>query len=129
MMFDEAEKQLAEIERSTQSLVIRIIEATTTNTSPSVIRHYEKHIEQLEREKAVLKERTSKTVLPQERLGDCIELALEFVSNPRAVLKLAFAEPLRYGLNGAYGTPKFSFPFLYLVEQSGAESEMVPPTG
>ena len=42
-----------------------------------------------------------------------------------AVLRLAFAEPLRYGPNGAYGTPNFSFPFLYLSEKLGQESEMV----
>jgi hypothetical protein len=51
----------------------------------------------------VLKERASKIVLPQDRLEDCIELALGFLSNHwnfyqnggfherRAVLKLAFA--------------------------------------
>lgn len=111
------------------------------DTSRSAICHYEKRIEQLDREKIVLTERASKAVLPQERLEDCIELALEFVSNPwnfyqnggpderRAVLKLAFAEPLRYGQNGAYGTPKFSFPFLYLSEKSGKESKMVHPKG
>jgi site-specific DNA recombinase len=83
-------------------------------------------MEQLERDKVVLKERALKTVLPQERFEDCMELAIGFVSNPwnfykngdlperLAVLKLAFAEPLPYGLNGAYGTPKFSFPFRYL---------------
>ncbi len=130
---DEVRKQLADIERTTQGLLDRIIEAT----SPSVISLYEKRLEQLEREKIVLKERASKTVLPQERFEDCIELALGFVSNPwnfyqngglperLAVLKLAFAEPLRYGPDGAYGTPKFSFPFRYLSENFGEESEMV----
>lgn len=76
-------------------------------------------------------------MLPRERFEDCIELALGFVSNPwnfyqngglherLAVLKLAFAEPLRCSLAGVYGTPNFSFPFRYLSENSGEESEMV----
>jgi site-specific DNA recombinase len=130
---DEVKKQLADIERTTQGLLDRIIEAT----SPSVIGLYEKRIEQLERDKVVLKERALKTELPQERFEDCMELAIGFVSNPwnsyqnggfpqrLPVLKLAFAEPLRYGLNGAYGTPKFSFPFRCLSEKSGEEIEMV----
>ena len=74
---------------------------------------------------------------PKGRLEDCIELALRFLSSPwsiykngdyvmrQTVLRLAFLEPLRYGQNGVYGTPEFSFPFKALAGFSGQESEMV----
>lgn len=57
---DEVRKQLADIERTTQDLLDRTIEAT----GPSVISLYEKRLEQQEREKIVLKERASKTRAP-----------------------------------------------------------------
>lgn len=75
---EELTKQLADVERTTQGLLERIIEAT----SASVISLYEKRIEQLEREKIVLKERASKAALSQDRFEDCIELAIWFASNP-----------------------------------------------
>lgn len=75
---EELTKQLADVERTTQGLLERIIKAT----SASVISLYEKRIKQLEREKIVLKERTSKAALPQDRLEDCIEPAIWFASNP-----------------------------------------------
>lgn len=99
----------------------------------------EARIEKLERQKIVLAERVETTVPPKGRLEDCIELALNFLSNPwniykngdfamrQTVLRLVFAEPLIYGQNGAYGTPEFSFPFKYLRGLSGAKSGMVLP--
>mgnify|MGYP000138535428 CR=1 FL=1 len=43
----------------------------------------------------------------------------------QTVLRLAFAEPLRYGQNGVYRTPNFSFPFRTLTKKLGRKSEMV----
>jgi len=43
----------------------------------------------------------------------------------QTVLRLAFAEQLRYGKNGVYGTPELSFPFKYLGGISVKKSEMV----
>ena len=88
--------------------------------SASVVSAYETRIEKLERDKIVLQERLAKSIPPKGRLEDCIELSLKFLSNPwniwkngdfalrQTVLRLAFSEPLRYSLNGVYGTPEFS---------------------
>ena len=74
------------------------------------------------RKKFVLNERIAKSVPPKGRLEDCIELSLKFLSSPwniwkngdlamrQTVLRLAFAEPLRYRQNGVYETQKFPFP-------------------
>ena len=43
----------------------------------------------------------------------------------KIVLRLAFAEPLRYNKNGVYRTPNFSFPFRCLRGKLDQKSEMV----
>lgn len=43
----------------------------------------------------------------------------------QTVLRLAFAEPLRYSQNGVYETPNFSFPFKYLGKFLEPKSDMV----
>ena len=127
-------KQLEDINRQLESMLDRIVEAN----SASVVSAYETRIEKLERDKIVLQERIAKSIPPKGRLEDCIELSLKFLSSPwkiwkngdyalrQTVLRLAFSEPLRYSLNGVYGTPEFSFPFRYLGGFSGSKSEMVP---
>ena len=127
-------RQLEDLNRQLESMLDRIVEAN----SASVVSAYETRIEKLERDKIVLQERIAKSVPPKGRLEDCIELSLEFLSSPwniwkngdfalrQTVLRLAFSEPLRYSLNGVYGTPEFSFPFRYLGGFSGSKSEMVP---
>ncbi|MGI3185720.1 hypothetical protein [Nioella aestuarii] len=115
-------KQLEDLNRQLENMLYRIVEAN----SASVVSAYETRIEKLERDKIVLQERITKSIPPKGRLEDCIELSLKFLSSPwniwkngdfglrQTVLRLAFSEPLRYSLNGAYGTPEFSFPFKYL---------------
>ncbi|GKY88118.1 hypothetical protein STA1M1_19870 [Sinisalibacter aestuarii] len=131
---DELQSQLKDVERQIESLLDRIVDAT----SASVVSAYEARIEKLERQKIVLAERIEKSLPPKGRLEDCIELALRFLSNPwnlykngdftmrQTVLRLVFAEPLKYDQNGVYGTPELSFPFRYLEGFSGSKSEMVP---
>jgi site-specific DNA recombinase len=126
-------KQLRDTERQIEGLLDRIVEAS----SPSVVAAYEARIEKLERQKIVLAERAEKSVPAKGQLEDCIELALRFLANPwhlyktgshlmrQTVLRLAFAEPLRHSKNGVYGTPKFSFPFKYLMGNFGSKVEMV----
>jgi hypothetical protein len=98
---------------------------------------YESRNDKLERDKLVLNDRIAKSVPPKGRLEDCIELSLKFLSSHcniwkngdfamrQAVLRLAFAEPLRYSQKGVYETPKLSFPFKYLGEFLVSKSEMV----
>jgi site-specific DNA recombinase len=98
------------------------VEANNT----SVVKAYEARIEKLKRERFVLVERATTIVPPKGRLEETIEHALEFLSNPRniwkngslamrkAVLRLAFAEPLRYSGASGYRTPEMAFPFRVL---------------
>lgn len=130
---DELQRQQKDVERQIEGLLDRVVEAT----SSSVVSAYEARIERLERDKIVLAERATTSVPPKGRLEDCIELAMRFLSSPwsiykngdyvmrQTVLRLAFAEPLRYGKNGVYGTPEFSFPFKMLAGISGQKGEMV----
>lgn len=105
----------------------------------SVVSAYEDKIDKLERDKFVLQEKIDKAVPDKGRLEDCIELSLRFLASPwniykngdfamrQTVLRLAFAEPLRYAPNGMYRTPEFSFPFRYLGGFLEQKSEMVLP--
>src|SRR6056297_2642435 len=110
-------------------------------SSPSVITAYEKRIGELERKKIKLAEQADSAVPDQRRLSDFIEPALTFLASPwniykngnfslkRTVLKLAFAEPLRYSRNECYRTAETTFPFKVLADFSSLECGMVEPRG
>ena len=114
--------QLEDINRQIESLLDRVVEANNA----SVVSAYEDKIDKLERDKFVLQEKIDKAVPYKGRLEDCIEPSLRFLASPwriykngdfamrQPVLRLAFAEPLRYAPNEMYRTPEFSFPFRYL---------------
>lgn len=127
-------KQLIkQVEKQIDELLDRVVEAS----SRSVVSAYESRIEKLERQKIVLAEKAAKTVPPKGQLETCMELAMQFLSNPyeiyekgsltvrRSVLRLAFAEPIRYSRKEGYGTIKSAFPFKVLKEITGSKSEMV----
>ena len=129
--------QIKDIEGQIEALLDRIVDAT----SPSVIQAYEKRIDKLEREKIKLGEQAAMKVPPKGRLEEFIEHALTFLGNPwklyensgfafkRAVLKLAFAEPLRYSRDNGYRTAKITFPFKVLADISTQKCGMVEPRG
>ena len=130
---DELGRQLKAIEAQIDQLLDRVIEAT----NPSVVKRYESKIDELERQRIILNERREKILPPKGRLEDCIELTLRFLSSPwylyengsyalrQTVLRLAFAEPLRYSPEGVYRTPTFTFPFKVLAGINSHKSEMV----
>ncbi len=131
------ETQIKDIESQIEGLLDRIVEAV----SPSVIQAYEARIEKLERQKIRLADQAAQTVPPQGRLEEFIEHALEFLASPwniyakgsialkRAVLKLAFSEPLQYSRENGYRTAKTTFPFKVLAEISTPKCRMVEPRG
>ncbi len=128
-------KQVEDVNSQLENMLDRIVEAN----SASVVNAYESRIEKLEREKLVLHERIAKSVPPQGRLEECIELSLKFLSSPwniwkngdfamrQTVLRLAFSEPLKCSMKGVYGTPNLFFSFRYLKEVLEPKSEMVLP--
>ena len=109
---DVLRKQLDETNKQIDGLLDRIVEANNA----SVVSAYETRIDRLERDRIVLQEKIDNAVPEKGRLEDCMELALRFLSSPwniykngdyalrQTVLRLAFAKPLRYSLNGVYGT-------------------------
>ncbi|GKY89297.1 recombinase [Sinisalibacter aestuarii] len=131
------ESQIKDIDGQTEALLDRIVEAS----SPSVIQAYEARIEKLERQKIRLSEHAAQIVPPKGRLEEFIEHALTFLGNPwflyekggfafkRTVLKLAFAEPLRYSRDGGYRTAKITFPFKVLADFSTQKCDLVEPRG
>ncbi len=106
-----------------------------------MIAAYEDRIRKLEEEKIVLRERMEKVRQPASTFDNALRTALAFLSNPqilwdtgepehrRTVLKLTFAERLRYARNEGFRTAELSLPFKVLGRITGAESEMAHPKG
>ena len=126
-------KQLKDAEKQIEQLLDRVLDAS----SPSVVKRYESKIDELERQRIILSERQQTILPPKGRLEDCIEHTLKLLSSPyyiyengsymlrQTVLRLAFAEPLRYDRNEGYRTPEFTFPFKVLTGITDQKSEMV----
>ncbi len=131
------EMQLQETGKQIENLLDRIMNAS----SPSVIGAYEKRIAELERQKIRLTERAESAVPEAGRLTEFIGPALTFLANPwniykngsfalkRTVLKLAFAEPLRYSRNEGYRTAEITFPFKVLADFQSLKCGMVEGAG
>lgn len=96
--------QIKGVQTQIDSLLDRLVDAT----NQSVVSAYEARIEKLERQKFLLLDQAEKTTPPKGHLSEFIEPALSFPANPwnlqqkgrfamrLAVLRSAFAEPLRY---------------------------------
>lgn len=129
--------EIVRVEREIEKLLERIVEASV----PSVIAAYELRVGKLEGEKHLLRERMEKSARPVSSFDATLRTALDFLSNPwnlwssgrledrRAVLKLAFADRLRYTRKDGFRTAKLSLPFKVLGAFSGPESGMAHRTG
>lgn len=119
-------RQLSEVETQMESLVDRIV--GTDNTR--VIESYEKRLARLDSDKALLSEKLAKADKPGRTFEDGFRTAMGFLGNPqkiwrsdrfedkRAVLRLTFADNLRYALEGGFRTANLSLPFSLLREFS-----------
>ena len=135
-------QDIGAIEKQTENLLERIMDAT----SPTVINAYEKKIDMLENQKALMSEKLQNGGAPNGTFNDFIEPALTFLASPwklwasgdfilqRTVLRLAFSERIAYCRNEGYRTAKTSLPFKVLAGISMGKCEMVglegiePPT-
>ncbi|EKF40206.1 resolvase-like protein [Nitratireductor indicus C115] len=129
--------ELADIERKISRLLERIIEATV----PSVVATYEKSIGALEQEKVIVEERIQNSGRPRSNYDDALRTALGFLANPcnlwrsgrledrHAVLKLAFADRLRYTRKDGFRTANLTLPFKVLGAFRCGENEMARPKG
>ena len=127
--------QLGKIERQVGGLLERILDASV----PSVIAAYEERVRKLEEEKLLLQERIASAGRPVSSFSDTLRTALEFLSNPcilwaserledrRTVLKLTFADRLRYTRTEGFRTANLALPFKVLGGFSGGEIGMARP--
>ncbi len=129
--------QLVKIERQVSQFLERILDASV----PSVIAAYEDRVRKLEEDKLVIKERMAGVARPASNFEDTLRTALDFIASPwnlwkserledrRAVLKLTFADRLRYMRNEGFRTAKLSLPFNVMGGILGSENQMAHPTG
>lgn len=116
-------RRITELDRQIETLLARILDASNT----TVIRSYETRVSDLERQKLVLDEQLASQAAPKATHDDALELALAFLANPwklwqtghitlrRTVLKLAFANRLKYARNEGPRTPEIALPFKALA--------------
>ncbi|MGF1463778.1 MAG: recombinase family protein [Maricaulaceae bacterium] len=127
-------KQLKDLDAQIEMLVDRTLETR----SPTLIPRYEARIRDLETQKAVLVEKTTRNPEPRQGFEQTFRTAMAFLSNPlnlwnsnrledkRAVLKLTFADQLAYSRNSGFRTANFSLPFKLLGQMNSKNYEMVP---
>ncbi|MBP7338938.1 MAG: recombinase zinc beta ribbon domain-containing protein [Niveispirillum sp.] len=129
--------QLVKIEGQVEQLLERILDARV----PSVIAAYEERVRKLEEDKLLIRERMANAGRPKSSFDGTLRTALEFLSSPwklwnsdrledkRAVLKLTFADRLRYTRNEGFRTTDLSLPFKLLDALNHPESRMASPRG
>ena len=136
----EAKKALAgeleRIERQIDGTVERIVETSV----PAVLRALEKKVEALEAEKLLVAEKLANSGQSQGSFDLRLRTALEFLANPwqlwkngmledrRAVLKLTFADRLRYKRGEGFRTANLALPFKVLGDFFSGEMGMAHPT-
>jgi site-specific DNA recombinase len=129
--------QLVKIERQVSQFLERVLDANV----PSVIAAYEDRIQKLEEEKLAIKERIANVSRPASSFDDALRTALDFIASPwklwnserleerRTVLKLVFADRLRYGRESGFRTANLSLPFNILGKICGGRNQMARPKG
>ncbi|MGF1463689.1 MAG: recombinase family protein [Maricaulaceae bacterium] len=122
--------ELKQAEAQIDKLVDRIVKTTNER----VIGALESKIDDLEREKLILREQAANLAAPPPAFDGALERALTFLANPykiwtcgsydvrRLVLRLVFPEPLSYHRELGYRTAEISIPFKLLGEISGGNS-------
>ena len=117
-----ADRKIQTIEKESATLLDRIMSASNSQ----VIAAYETKLAELEHNKALMMEKRDKQVVPIGTFEEKLEPLILFLSNPlklwetgsvfvrRTVLKLAFADRIKYDRNQGPRTPEISFPFKML---------------
>ena len=130
-------RELKQIEREVDQFLDRVVDAE----SSTLIKTYEKRINALEVKKAETAERIAKCGRPSQDFDTSFRTAITFLANPqklwgsdhyphkRIVLKLAFAERLKYHRERGFRTTLTSSPFTLFSSLKGGEGEMVRTAG
>ena len=130
-------RQLSEIEKKTQTLLDRIVDAS----NDSVVQAYEKRISDLEKEGFVIQEKLENEPKPSRPFNEMFELAMQFFANPwniwrsgnlehkRMVLNLTFEDRLAYCRKTGFRTPKTTLLFNVLERLNMQNLKMARPAG
>jgi site-specific DNA recombinase len=129
--------QIVAIEKKITQMLDRIVDAD----SATVISAYERKVDELERQKLVLAEKTARCGTMVKGFDESFRTALEFIANPwnlwengtlddkRIVLKLTLATHLQYDWNEGVRTPELSLPFKVLEDNFDREKVMAEREG
>lgn len=124
-------QEIKQAEAQIDKIIDRIVETNNQRAAAAL----ENRLDQLEREKMVLKEKAANLTTAAPPKAASLELALKFLASPyklwalgqfdirRLVLRLVFPEPLAYCRTQGYRTPKTSMPFSMLA---GNSSQFLP---
>lgn len=130
-------KHLVKIENQTRSLVQRIVAAT----NETLISTYENELQKLEEEKILMNEKIANCGRPLRSFDESFRTAFGFLSNPcnlwqngspeerRLVLRLTFAERLKYHRKEGFRTAETTLPFKVLGALQGGENKLASPGG
>ncbi|WP_238309330.1 hypothetical protein [Methylobacterium organophilum] len=122
---------LAQIDKQVDQLVDRIVETSV----PAVVRALEEKLQRLENEKLLLREKSASGAAPRGNFDLRLRTALAFIANPwnlwstgriedrRAVLKLTFADRLRYKRGEGFRTANLTLPFKVLADVLAVKRE------
>lgn len=129
--------ELSQIDRKIEQLMDHIVESD----SRTLIKAYEKRIEECDQRKHVLNEKIANCGRPQRSYDETFRTAMDFLGSPwklwessrledkRAVLKLAFEDNLVFDRFHGFRTPDLSIPFKALRDFSGCNMAMAHPRG
>ena len=124
--------ELARVERQIEDTVQRIVEISV----PAALRALEEKIGRLEKEKLLIAEKMATATMPQGAFDQRLRTALSFLASPwklwtsgriedrRAVLKLTFADRLRYKRGEGFRTANLFLPFKVLADFLSGEKVM-----
>lgn len=113
---------------ATEKKIAQLLDRIVESESPAVIGAYERKVEELERQKLVLAEKTARCGTVAKNFDQTHDTAFQFIANPlslwengtlhdkRIVLKLTLASHLRFDWNEGVPTPQISLPFKALSE-------------
>lgn len=137
VMVESAKKELLRIEKTIESLLDKIVEASNI----TVVSAYEKRIETMEKQKLILQEKIEQKAQPVHSFEDSLRTAFLILSNPlkiwlegqfeqkRLLLKMAFTGRLIYDRNKGFRTAPKALLFSLLGDISSKEYDMVRLTG
>ncbi len=129
--------EAAGVDRKIGQFLDRIVDADNA----TVIRAYERKIDELEREKLILAENIAKCGTVARGYDEVLQTSLDFIASPwnlwetgkledrRAMAKLVFADHLIYCRENGLQTPEISLPFKALEELSAPKEGMARPAG